>query len=449
MKSINIKKYKNKTQKQKIKINGRILQKYSKEGWIYLEIYGEAYERGFAHGYLLYNELNYIFRCMPFIVKNDLDKEYNEFLKFSNEFIYPVVETKYPEFYKEINGIYNGAKSRGGKYPSIEELIAWNSYMSLYSYFKDGIIEDKQKCSAFIAVGSATKTGEIIMAHNSHSSFIEGQFYNIILCIKPLKGTTFKMQTAAGLISSTTDWFITDYGIMGCETTISGIKNKPRLFESPYFCRIRKAMQYGKTIDDYYHIMKIDNAGDYSCSWLFGDITTGEIARIEVGVNHITKETTKNGYFIGMNSAMNIEFRINETENLEHNNSKYSVGSRFIRLEQLLGTIYKGKITVSNARKIIADHYDSYNNINQPNALSICKHCETDNSNIKIPYSMTGAFDGKVISSSLAKNGVFWARFGSACGRKFSVSNHIKKHPEFKKYLNYMKDFLPYKWVLL
>lgn len=441
---------KKKTIKHHNIISGKILHKKSREGWIYIEIYGEAYERGFAHGYLLYKELLNILNILPFKVKKDFNKKYEEYLEFSREFISPVVKIKYPEFYEEIRGIYEGliSRSKNNKY-SIEDLIAWNAYMTLYSFFKDGKSDNKiEKCSAFIATGSATKTGEIIMAHNTHCNFIEGQFFNIILNIIPANGIAFKMQTAPGLISSTTDWFISDAGIMGCETTISTIKNKPRLFESPYFCRIRRVMQYGKTIDDCFNIMKKDNAGDYSCSWLFGNINTGEIARLELGVNNYTEERTTDGYYIGMNSAMNTAFRINETKNLEHKNSKFSVGSRFIRLEELIGNKYYGKITVSVARKIIADHYDSFKNKIIPNSRSICKHSELDNTELN-PYSMSGAVDGKVVSSSMVKRGVFEARYGSSCGRIFSITEHIKKHPEFKEYLNYVSDFPSYKWIII
>lgn len=432
----------NKTRRRhQIAISGCIYNR--KQGWICVEIRGQAYERGFAHGYLLYKQLARLFECLPFKVKEDFKKTYEEYLEFSKEFISPVVRAKYPEFYNEIRGISDGAAKKGVKFP-IEDLIAWNAYMTLYSYFVDGGSEKIDKCSAFIATGSSTKNGEIIMAHNTHCSFVDGQFFNIILRVIPDKNVSFKMQTAAGLISSTTDWFVTDAGIFGCETTIGGIKHKPRLMESPYFCRIREAMQYGHSIDDYFSIMKTDNAGDYSGSWLFGDIHTGEIARLELGVNKHVEERTKNGFYVGMNSPMNTALRINETDDLQHNNAKYSVGSRYIRLQQLLDC---GNVTIESARKIISDHYDVYENRENPSIHTICKHPEIDGSGIEKPYAPKGAVDGKVISSR--GSGTFYGRFGSSCGRAFSAKRHLKKHPEYKHYEGYIVDFPSYKWTTL
>ena len=57
------------------------------------------------------------------------------------------------------------------------------------------------------------------------------------------------MQTSAGLISSSSDWFLVENGIIGCETTISDINYKP-IFGSPYFCRIRDTMQYANSLDE-------------------------------------------------------------------------------------------------------------------------------------------------------------------------------------------------------
>lgn len=431
-------------QKQR-SISGHIIRR--QEGWISAEIRGLPYERGFAHGFLLHKEIARVFYCLPFKVKEDFNKSYEDFLAFSREFVSPVVRTKYPEFYEEIRGIADGCAAESVS-TSIEELIAWNAYMTLYSFFMEGGSEKIEKCSAFIATGSMTKNGEIIMAHNSHSSYVDAQFFNIILRIVPDKGIPFKMQTAAGLISSTTDWFITDAGLVGCETTISAVKHKPRILESPYFCRIRHAMQYGRSLEQYFSIMKTDNAGDYSGSWLFGDINTGEIARLELGVHGHVSEKTKNGYYYGMNSAMNTAFRMNETYDTQHNNPKYSVGSRAIRLKQLLE---RGgpKITAATARKIIADHYDVYENRIHPGIHTICKHVELDGSGIETPYAMRGAFDGKVLTSSMVHRGVFWARFGSSCGRKFSAAAHIKKHPEYKQYSDYIVDLPSYKWTVL
>lgn len=134
------------------------------------------------------------------------------------------------------------------------------------------------------------------MAHNTHTNFADGQLHNIIMNVIPSSGHPFVMQTSAGYIASGTDWFICSTGMIGCETTIGDINYTPR-FGVPYFCRIRQAMQYGKTLDDYEQIMDKKNAGDYACSWLFGDINTNEIMLYEIGLKEKNVQRTKNGVF--------------------------------------------------------------------------------------------------------------------------------------------------------
>jgi hypothetical protein len=260
------------------------------------------------------------------------------------------------------------------------------------------------------------------------------------------------MQTGAGMVFSSTDWFITDAGIIGCETTIAGIKNKPHVLKSPIFCRVRQAMQYGKTIDEYISYLKTDNSGDYSCSWLFGNTNTGEIARVELGINNISVERTKSGAFIGMNGPIDTDFRYKETTNvIGFDDIHTSIGARRVRLEELVYDKYYGKITTSVAKKIISDHYDIFKerDMGPTSSLSICKHVERDGDAKHRPYDLRGVYDGKVVDSKMAQKGRFLGRFGSSCGRTFSIKRHIREHPEYKEYEGMVDDIVGYPWVLL
>ena len=79
---------------------------------------------------------------------------------------------------------------------------------------------DNTHCSAFIATGSYTSGGKVVMAHNDWDHFVTGQFANVIVDVKPAKGHRIIMQTFPGCIASMTDYFATDAGLMGTETTI-------------------------------------------------------------------------------------------------------------------------------------------------------------------------------------------------------------------------------------
>ena len=428
--------------KKNNKIYGKIISK--KEGWKTIEIYGEPFEMGYAHGFLLADDLREIKKTFPFLIKEELNTSFSQYLEKSNVLIKPILKMKYPDMYEEICGISKGAKKKGVDI-SVDFLISWNSYMSLSTIFEN-IDAEKQRCSAFIATGNATLTGDIVMAHNSHSSFLEGRFMHIVMYLKPSRGIPFMMQTCAGFIASVTDWFICESGIIGCETTIGDINYNPS-FGSPFFCRIREAMQYGRSLDDYVEIMMKDNAGDYACSWQFGNVNTGEIMLFELGLENYSIQRTKNGVFYGMNSAIDFKIRSLETNDNEFYDLETSSGSRNYRLNQLLNEKYYGKISRDNAKTILADHYDMYLGISQMNGRSLCKHLENEIS--KDDVNLFGAVDGKVVDSKMAKKMKFLGRFGSSCGRIFKKSKFLKKYPEYEKWRPYLVDFPKTEWITL
>jgi hypothetical protein len=183
---------------------------------------------------------------------------------------------------------------------------------------------------------------------------------------------------------------------------------------------------------------------------LFGDINTNEIMLYEIGLKEKNVQRTKNGVFYGMNSAMDKDLRENETTDEDHDNIATSSGGRKIRLNELLNKIYKGKINITNAKKIVADHYDSYLRRDEMNGRVICNHSESDYVNCNYaPYDLFGCTDGKVVNTEMAKKLTFQGRFGSACGRKFSIKQHVHDHPEMKKWRPHVKDFVNYEWTNL
>lgn len=410
------------------------------EGWIVLHIYGEPYERGFAYGHILQKQLESIERNLDFLLEHDMKIPKKEYMKASRKIMTPILQKRYPEYFEEMRGIAKGANI------SLRLVIAWNSYISLYSHFCDGSLI---RCSAFIATGNATENGEIVMAHNTHSDFLSGWSSNIILYVTPSAGHPFVMQTVAGYIASSTDWFVCSTGIIGCETTISSINYKPK-FGDPYFCRIRNAMQYGKTLDDYERIMSRKNAGDYACSWLFGDVRTNEIMLLEIGLHEKNVERTKSGVFYGMNSAIGKELREKETDDIDHTNITTSVGARNARLDELLNHTYKGKINIDNAKRVMADHYDVYLKRDAKNGRGICNHTELNPEHCRRPpHFPFGCTDAKVVNSEMAKNMTFAGRFGSACGRKFDVAAYVETNPIYKHWGDVLNNIPKYDWTKL
>jgi hypothetical protein len=425
-------------------IHGSIIDE--KEGWIIAHIFGEPYERGFAHGYLLKNELKKVLHILPFIVKEQLHISFKKYIETSNKLIKPKIKKYFPEFYSELKGICDGAKY-GGINVSLDFLISWNAMMSLYDVFN----HKKERCSAFIACGNSTENGDIVMGHNTHSDFATGQLINIVLYITPCNGHPFVMQTSPGFIASTTDWFLCSSGIIGCETTIGDINYKPQ-FGTPYFCRIRQAMQYGNNLDDYVNIMMEQNAGDYACSWLLGDIKHNEIMLFELGLKEKNIQRTKNGVFYGMNSAIGEDLRKHETNDADIDNVFTSSGSRNARLNELLNTKYNGSINSENSKKILSDHYDMFLKKYVLNSRGICKHLELEpepDKKTTKPFYPFGCTDAKIVNSKLASELSFLGKIGCGCGEPFIVKKYITEHPEYKHWGKVLEDRPNRKWVNL
>jgi len=430
---------------------------YEKNGWKYISIQGKPRERGYAYGYLCADDFKEIQKMLKFFMMEAYGVEWTTLIKQVNEDFKEMTKKDFEEFYEEMEGIVDGCNA-GGCETDIDEIIAWNFYMSIpywYSTKSQSRISkeggSKDHCSAFIAVGDWTEDGKIVCAHNSFTDFIDGQYSNIVLDLNPEKGHRFIMQTSPCWIWGGTDFFVTAKGIIGTETTIGGFIPYEKKFPIGY--RIRKAMQYGNTLDEYCEILLHENSGDYANSWLFGDTNSNEILRIELGLKYHNIERTKNGFFIGFNAPYDERIR-----NLEVNNSGfYDVrrhqGARLVRLGDLMDE-HKGKINIDIAKKIIADHYDVYlNKEDNPCSRTVCSHYDldareymSDQSRPK-PFAPHGAVDGIVCDTKLAKKMAFEGRYGNSCGIPFMKDEFCKKHRQYYKFCPYLHDRPSQPWT--
>ena len=443
------------------KINGRVT-KDSPGNWKQIHVWGTPYERGYAHGVLLHNELKEVKQKLPFLVEEIEEMPSFELYLRACIPVQHIIKTRYRELHEELVGISHGAMSKNVSI-STDFLIAWNCLSSMHEVFgeeeeKDPSPDDNthsnktrsQRCSAFIATGKGvTETGDIVMAHNTHIDFIMGSFFHVVIKMTPEKGHEFIMQTCAGYVASASDWFLSASGIIGCETTIGNIRYTPRFddFHHPFFCRIRNVMQYALNLEDSAQYMLKNNAGDYACSWLFGDLHTNEIMLLEIGLKYYNLKTTKEGIFYGMNSALDNKIRMLETDDTQLYDYTTSSGSRNIRMESLLFHKYWGKLNVSNAKRILADHYDVAVDKFQMNNNTICNHLYLDaDEDARFPH---GSVDGKVVDSKMAKKLQFWGIWGSSCGHGFRKTPFLQKNPDFNDWKKYLHDYLDNKWEVL
>ena len=96
----------------------------------------------------------------------------------------------------------------------------------------------KDRCTGF-SCRRLDKDGKIVCGHNTFDNFIDAQFCNIMMCIKPKTGNSFIMQCAPGQVCSGTDYYVASNGFIVTETTIGGFS--AYALGDPIFARIRKA----------------------------------------------------------------------------------------------------------------------------------------------------------------------------------------------------------------
>ena len=424
---------------------------YDLNGWKYISVKGSASERGYAYGYFIAKEFKKIQEMLNFVIYQDFGETWDFFIDASTKLYNDKIKKEFKEFYDEMDGIAKGINA-GGTKTSLDEIIAWNNYFALTEgwYSNKDAVSGKpvahhgeggggrtgasERCSCFMATGDYTSDGKIVCAHNNFSNFVDGQYANCVVDMHCDNGNRFLMQCFCGYIWSGTDFFVTDKGIIGSETTIGGFL--PFENNYPISCRIRKAMQYGDTLDDYVKILLDGNSGDYANSWYFGDINTNEILRIELGLKYYNVERTKNGFFIGFNAAFDPKIRNLECVAHGFNDIRRHQGSRKVRLEDLVEE-HKGKINIEVAKLILSDHYDVYLNKENPCSRTVCSHYNLDpreytDSTRPDPYQPRGAIDGSVIDSTMAKNMSFELKFGSSCDIAFDADEFFDKHRQWK-----------------
>jgi hypothetical protein len=423
--------------------------RYDKDGWIFVHIEGGPFERGFQRGYLTADETDEMFKTLAYVTEFNTGRDIDFFVKESEKLFKDKVS---PEYVEEMQGIAAGVRA-AGKDATYEQVLFMNGYIDVLWYWyptvKDKLPDDGPGCSAFIATGDATTDGRIVMAHNSWAGFTTAQFCNIVVDIVPDRGNRILMQSWGPAIYSMTDFFITSAGLIGTETTIGGFEGF-NAKSKPVFERARKAMQYAGSIDEWAKIIIEDNSGAYANSWLVGDINTGEIACLELGLKFHSLQKKINGYFAGSNVTDDIKILRRETK-ASYDDLRNSAVARRVRWEQLMKQYY-GKIDLETAKKMLADHYDVYLKKENPSSRTICGHRELEDGSVPSgggPWKPAGAIDGKVVDSQMAKSRQFWARWGSSCGRSFDANDFLAEHPQYNRLEGYLPNLQTQPWAIL
>jgi hypothetical protein len=429
-------------------------RKPDSNGWIYVHLEGKPAEAGFQHGWLLAPEIEDLYKVTVLNSTHDSDKDWRFFRNVAEKILWPHIEQEYRE---ELQGITDGVRARGVKL-DLWDVVAVNAFIELGYYVS---WYDKQRgvtpppsatapdrCSAFVATGSYTKDGRVVIAHNNWSGYLEGARWNIVFDIVPARGRRFLMDGLPGFIHSGDDFGVNAAGIMITETTITQFSG----FDPngiPEFVRARKAMQYSESIDDFARIMKEGNNGGYANNWLVADRKTNEIASLELGLKNVNLWRTKDGYYAGANFPVDEKLAREETA-FDLKNSGLSANARRARWRTLLAES-RGKIDVAAGQRFLADHYDTHARKEEPNERTLCGHIDLSPRGSKPwqpEYGAGGTVQSKVADAAMAEEMSFIAAMGHPCGLHFKAADHLKRHPQFDWMKPLLRDLDSRPWTV-
>jgi len=427
--------------------------KPAENGWTFVHLEGNPSAVGFQHGYLLSARIEDAKRAIELSATHEVEHSWSDLRNVAETIFWPRIPQEYRE---ELQGIAEGLKARGSRLDVID-LVAMNGWMEFPYYYdelkrragtpvKSAVAEH---CSAFVATGSYTKDGRIVIGHNNWTDYLTGSRWDIIFDIVPASGHHLIMDGVPGLIHSADDFGINAAGMMITETTIGSFHG----FDEkgvPEFVRARKAMQYSESIDDFARIMEDGNNGGYANTWLVGDRSKNEIGRLELGLKYVTLERTRDGYFVGSNFPINPKLIAEETDfPINDPNAPNLVRRR--RWNQLMAE-NKGKIDVEAGKKFETDHYDVITKEIDPNERTICGHIDKSSRGLKPwqgPYGPAGAAEAKVSDSAMAEKMSFVAGSGHPCGVEFHAKEFLKAHPEYAWQAGALEDLKANPWTVV
>ncbi len=424
-----------------------------KDGWIYVHLEGSPEQIGFQHGSLLAAEIADFLRVAKPYFHKSTGRDWDFYRQASEKMLWPRIDEEYR---REIDAIVAGLASKGVA-ADRWDLVALNANEELPYYYVPWLDRKERKtptthapgnCSAFVATGSYTRDGRIVMGHNAWTNYVVGSRWNIVFDIKPEAGARILMDGLPGVIVSDDDFAITSAGMMITETTITQFEGwDPD--GKPEFMRARKAIQYSRSIDDFVRIMLDGNNGGYANDWLVGDNKTGEIALFELGLKNHSVRRSKDGCYFGANFPDSPKLLREETK-FDPGKTTSSPNARKVRWERLIAE-HKGKIDLELGKRFETDDVDVISTRREANERTLCGRVEVSPHGVPEwdwgPFYPGGTVQSKVTDASLVDRMAFWGQVGHH-GSDFLAGPFLEHHPEYKWMEGLLKDMKAGPWSL-
>ena len=399
--------------------------RYDDRGWINVHIEGKPYERGYQYGFLVANEIvEYINKLAIQVNKEDPKGGWYDKRFIADAFMLRKYEE---EYLTEMKGIADGVNKAGTKLFNRDldliDIVTMNSAIDIdyagramrttpnplsgENFLKSedelNIPERLHKCSSFLANKSSTKDGRIVFGQIFMWGGYTGPHWNVITDILPEKGNRLVYQTFPGGIHSGADFYINESGIMIGETTVSQTPFNPD--GSPQSNRIRKAAQYANSIDDVVKIMTTNNNGMYANDWLIGDTKSDEIAVLLLGTKKHKLWRSGNKEFYGTTK----DFYWCNNNNKDPEVRKEYISNVNNAPHDLIFTPWNRDLAFNQFYEEQKGNMDAIAGVNAWNSS---------------PINRPHACDGKVTTSEMAENLVFFANSGKVTLREKFINEN-------------------------
>jgi hypothetical protein len=408
--------------------------RYPQSGWVVLHIEGEPYERGYQHGKLMAAEIaDYI----NTLATSRSPKAPANGWRDQRLIINALFLRRYDkEYLEEMKGIADGAAAGGAKFEGrtvdLIDIASLNSCVEVDSlaenldatpngleglrlkepHYPQAKKLPAEHCSAFAATGPATKDGKVLFGHITMWNLYSVRHYNVWLDVAPKKGNRVLMQSFPGGIMSGLDYYMNGAGLLVAETTIK--QTRFDINGDSMVSRIRKALQYGSTIDEAAKLLEKANNGAYTNEWLLADTKTNEIALFELGTHKSRLLRSSKGewygntpgFYWGCNNAKSIDVRLEAVPSVEGKpaNLVWAATDRdqaWVKLYEK----YKGRIGADFG-------FEAFTSA---------------------PLAAFPSCDAKFTTSAMAKDLKTWALFGPPRGRTWDPSeSERKRYPDVR-----------------
>jgi hypothetical protein len=281
--------------------------------------------------------------------------------------------------------------------------------------------------------GEITTDGGFVMAQNLWMPYYLAPSHAVFADIIPPDGNRILLELQAGMIWSGTEWYMNSAGLVIAETTLG--TGPYRWGNTPSFVRLRNAVQYANSIDDFTEIMLRDSNGAYCGDYLIADAKTNEVAIVELGSYEYEVWRSDDGFHGSCNYPWDPEVsdEMGEVQGWDH-----SCYPRYVRLEQIAEKYY-GQIDAGIGKRSLGDHWDT--TIEEENKCSWTLEGRVENAS-GYPH---GALDGKVATLDTVKNFEVWAKFGYPSGEDFIASDHAAENPDYA--FPNLQDIIAQRWT--